>query len=129
MRSIKLFISCAALCWAGLACGGSDLDRPQSLAVTSFAANTAFRLSFTMTSCSDRCAVYASADCTASVKAEEMVIEANPRATVVDQIDSELCVQDNQCGFPVAAFCDVEGLAAGTWTVRAGDFTGNIIIQ
>ena len=118
-------LSALALVVAVAACGGLSVDTPTDLKVTTYPANQAFTMSLTMQACSDVCATYDEASCSTSVDGN--TIKANASLSYSRTVDGSECV--NRCGPPKFAHCDVPALAAGDYTVEAGEFTTQIVVR
>ncbi len=109
------------------ACGGQSVETPSDLVVKTYPAGQTFTLSLTMQACSDVCAEYDEASCSVNVKEDDNVIEVNASLTWDRTVSESECV--NRCGPPKFAHCDVPSLAAGTYSLEAGGFTTNIVVQ
>ncbi len=108
------------------ACGAPSIDQPEGLALTTYPADQAFRLTLIMRGCADGCATYEAPECTTSVDEEDRVIDVD--ATVAySRDDAAVCV--SFCGPQVLAHCDVPALPAGTWRVRDGKFERQIDLR
>jgi hypothetical protein len=119
----RLILS-AALALVG--CGGLSVDTPVDLQVTTYPANTPFTLTLTMQACRDACATYEEAECSVSVKADN-VLEVDASVQYDRTVDEQQC--PNRCGQPVFAHCPVPSLGAGTYTVESGSFVRTILVK
>jgi hypothetical protein len=124
MRSAPLRASALALSFL-FACGGSSLTTPEDLPITTYPADTEFRMTLVMDTCADPCATYEPAECSVSV--EGMTIEVD--VEVAYEHNDDGCALTNQCGGQVLAHCTVRALGAGTYTVQAGSFQRQITVR
>lgn len=105
------------------ACGGSTLTQPQDLPTNVYPANTPFRMTLVMKTCSDSCATYEAPECTVEVDGTTLLVDAS----VSYERTGETCTE--RCGAPVLAHCDVGGLAAGEYVVESEGFRRQITVR
>lgn len=109
------------------ACGGQSTDSPTGLLVTTYPAGQAFTMSLTMQACSDVCAEYDEGSCSVDVKADENVLDVNASLSWDRKVSESEC--DNRCGPPKFVHCAVPALSAGTYTVKSGQFSKDIVVR
>lgn len=106
-----------------VACGGNTLTQPQDLPTKVYPANTPFRLTLVMKTCSDSCATYEAGECTVEVEGNTLTVDAS----IDYERTGESCTE--RCGTPVLLHCDVGGLSAGEYSVEADGFTRQITVR
>lgn len=111
------------------ACGGDSLSRPESLPLRSYPADTAFRMSVVMSSCSDPCAEYEASECSVDVDTEDRIIEVDVSVSYSDRdgVDRATCAL--ACGKPVMGHCEVPAIPAGSYTVVSGSFSASVDVR
>ncbi|MBK6685441.1 MAG: hypothetical protein IPG45_13295 [Deltaproteobacteria bacterium] len=116
-----LFALTFGLALAG--CGGNTLTQPQDLPTKVYPADTAFRLTLVMKTCSDSCATYEAGECSVEVEGNTLTVDAS----ISYERTGENCTE--RCGTPVLVHCEVGKLAAGEYTVEADGFTRQITVR
>jgi hypothetical protein len=103
------------------ACGGQSLTTPENLRIDTYPKDTPFTLTLVMESCRDTCATYGDAECSVEVAEENMIlVEIEVSYERLGDQCAEVCAGE------VLAHCDVNGLPAGKYTVKAGGFQRTI---